>query len=83
LTSDEGWVRVHSDADEGKSDEEFIVRNLLHEMVEKFYFHDIPHDDERLLHWWKEGLGADWDRLIDEYADKIAQEYEVDSKDLH
>jgi hypothetical protein len=76
----EGWVRVHSDEDENKSDEEFIVRNLLHEMVEKFYFHDIMHDDERLLHWWKEGLGKDWEPLINEYAAAIALEYEHDGR---
>lgn len=74
---EEGWVRVHSDEDENKSDEEFITRNLLREMIEKFY--NIPDDIRLSLHWWKEGVGAQWEPYINEYAAKIATEYEGDA----
>lgn len=71
------WVRVHSDADEGKSDEEFLTRNLLREMIEKY--HGIPQpmyfNDAATLFWESED-GERWEVLVNEYAEKIAREWE-------
>ena len=72
INNEEGWVRVHSDADETKTDEELIVRNLLREMIEKFY--DVP--TASAVVWWSL-VGQRWESLVVEYAEKIAKEYEV------
>jgi hypothetical protein len=79
LTHDEGWVRVHSDADEGKSDEEFLTRNILMEFIEVLV--DAPADvrDPELpevgARWWE--MHPEYRTLVNEYADKIAREFET------
>lgn len=75
MDGNDGWVRVHSDKDEKKSDEEFLVRNLLRELIEKLLEAPIdPTTGVGTAEWWADDPGLE--ALVEEYAEKIAAEYE-------
>jgi hypothetical protein len=73
---DEGWVRVHSDEDEGKSEQEMLTGNLVHELIEKVL--GAPNQVDQPIansQWWSTRLEID--TLCYEYAAKIAAEFEA------
>src|SRR3954462_3820214 len=75
---DEGWVRVHSDEDENKSEEEFLTQNLLREFVENIFgLSKLAPAQADIVVWWDKH--PEIDAMIPEYASKIAAEWHVDS----
>jgi len=72
----DGWVRVHSDEDEKRSEEEMLTFNIIMGLVENLM--NAPHqldEPEANLAWWKKH--PDWEKQIKTAASDIAAEYRV------
>lgn len=71
------WIRVHSDEDENKSDEEFLVRNRIRLLIETMLRapSQVTYPESNLA-WW-ELQNPKWEALINEAASDIAKEYET------
>jgi len=80
MKGEEGWVRVHSDEDESRSEEAMITYNILMGFVEKLLDAPSSTDSESqnaAVEWWD--AHPEIEQRVREVADSIAAEFDLNS----